>query len=331
MIWLTWRQLRTQAAVVFGAVAVLAALLLATGPRIAHLYHAHGRAFLDELGRTESGLYLIGTFAVLFAPALIGTFWGAPLVTRELDAGTHRLAWTLTTRTRWLLVKLGVVGLVAIAATGLLSLVVTWWNGPIDAAIARNSGAPGHGVFLLPRLHALVFDTRGVVPIGYAAFAFVLGVTIGVVIRRTLPAMALLLALFTVVQVTMALEARSHLLPPDHVTTTITSANLMLIDISGNLTVRIDEPGAWIVSQHTVDAAGQAVSPPSWVGKCPLETGQASQTCFDRLTALGYRQRVAYHPAGRFWTFQWEETAIYLVAALCLAGFCVRWIRRRVS
>ncbi|GAA4606224.1 transporter [Actinoallomurus liliacearum] len=331
MIWLAWRQLRTQAVVVFGAIAVLAVLLAATGPRLAHLYHVHGRAFLDDLGSTESSLYLIGTFAVLFTPALIGTFWGAPLVTRELDAGTHRLAWTLTTRTRWLVVKLGVVGLVAIAATGLLSLAVTWWNGPIDAAIAENSGAPGHGVFLLPRMQALVFDTRGIAPLGYAAFAFVLGVTIGVVVRRTLPAMALLLALFTVVQVTMAVGVRSHLLPPEHVTTKITSANLTLIDFTGHLTVKVDEPGAWIVSQHTVNAAGRVVAPPSWVEQCPLENRQGSQACFDRLSDLGYRQLVSYHPAGRFWAFQCEEAAIYLVVALSLAGFCVWWIRRRLS
>ncbi|WP_433176631.1 ABC transporter permease [Actinoallomurus sp. CA-150999] len=331
MIWLTWRQLRTQAAVVFGAIVVLAALLAATGPHMVHLYNAHGRAFLDELGSTESNLYVIGTFAVLFTPALIGTFWGAPLITRELDAGTHRLAWTLTTRTRWLVTKLGVVGLAAVGSTGLLSLAVTWWNRPIDAAIAANSGAPSHGVFLLPRMHVLIFDTRGVVPLGYAAFAFVLGVTIGVIVRRTLPTMAILLAVFTVVQATMGLEVRSHLLPPEHITTKISSANLTLIDISGNLTVRIDEPGAWIVSQHTVNAAGQVVSPPSWVEKCPLQTRQGSQACFTRLTDMGYRQRVDFHPADRFWTFQWEETVIYLAVALLLAGLCTWWLRRRLA
>jgi hypothetical protein len=33
MIWLTWRQFRTQAAVIFGGVAVLAVVLAVTGPR----------------------------------------------------------------------------------------------------------------------------------------------------------------------------------------------------------------------------------------------------------------------------------------------------------
>ena len=33
-------------------------------------------------------------------------FWGAPLVARELEAGTHRLIWNQSvTRTRWLVTK----------------------------------------------------------------------------------------------------------------------------------------------------------------------------------------------------------------------------------
>ena len=50
-------------------------------------------------------------------PALIGIFWGAPLVARELETGTFRLAWTQSvTRTRWLAVKLAVLGLGSVIA-----------------------------------------------------------------------------------------------------------------------------------------------------------------------------------------------------------------------
>ncbi|WP_328759276.1 hypothetical protein [Streptomyces sp. NBC_00271] len=53
----------------------------------------------------------------------------------------------------------------------------------------------------------MVFSARGVVPIGYAALAFALGV----LFRRTLPAMATTLAVFTVVQIAMPLWIRPHL------------------------------------------------------------------------------------------------------------------------
>ena len=52
--------------------------------------------------------YFAGGAALYLTPALIGTFWGAPLVTRELEAGTLRLAWNQSvTRTRWMAAKLG--------------------------------------------------------------------------------------------------------------------------------------------------------------------------------------------------------------------------------
>ncbi len=83
---------------------------------------------------------------------------------------------------RWLATKVGVTGLAAMAITGALSLAVTWWSDPIDNAI--NAGQES-GHFYLPRMFPPVFAARGLVPIGYAAFAFALGVAVGLVVRRT--------------------------------------------------------------------------------------------------------------------------------------------------
>jgi hypothetical protein len=38
---------------------------------------------------------------------------------------------------------------------------------------------------------------------------------------------------------------------------------------------------------------------------------------------------IAYQPASRFWAFQWYETAIFLAAALALAGLCFWSTRSR--
>jgi len=86
---------------------------------------------------------------------------GSTLVARELETGTYRLAWTQSvTRTRWLAVKLGVVGLASMVVAGLFSLMVTWWFSPIDRVNMT--------VFA-------TFDQRNIVAVGYAAFAFALG------------------------------------------------------------------------------------------------------------------------------------------------------------
>jgi hypothetical protein len=67
------------------------------------------------------------------------------------------------------------------------------------------------------RRRRLNFATHGIAPLGYAAFAFALGVTAGALIRRTVPAMAVTLAIFAALQVAMPLWARPNLAPPDHV------------------------------------------------------------------------------------------------------------------
>ncbi len=330
MIWLTWRQFRTQALVVFGGLLVLAAALAATGHGLARDHRARGAAFLDGVDGTGTGLYVAGWLALLLLPALIGMFWGAPLVTRELDAGTHRLIWTMTGRTRWLAVKLGLLALAAAAAGGLLGAVMTWWAAPIDAAVAELEGRPGPGVFVVPRLHPLIFGARGVLPVGHAVFAFVLGVALGVLVRRTLPAMALLLAAVACAQIAMPLAVRPHLMAPLHTTVTISERNLRFIGTSGELKVMIDRPGAWVTSQRTVKD-GRAVLVPAQVLNCPDKSRQGGLICFDRVAGQGYRQAVDYQPADRFWAFQVRETLLYLLSALALAGACAWWVRTRLE
>jgi hypothetical protein len=136
---------------------------------------------------------------VTAVPGLIGIFCGAPLMAREFETGTFRLAWTQgISRTRWLAVKLGVVGALSIIVAGLLSLIVTWWSGPFDQANQI-------------RITPSVFHESGVVPVGYAAFAFALGATAGLLIRRTPPAMAVTVVIFAAVQFAVPLWVRPHL------------------------------------------------------------------------------------------------------------------------
>ena len=212
MIWLTWRQARGGVLTMAALLAVLAVILGLTGPGLAHDYSAGLAAcgsggdcsgFLEQFFDDNLTSFLAVTAVMMALPALIGVFWGAPLITRELEAGTHQLVWNQSiTRTRWLAVKLGLTGLVAMAAAGLGSLAVTWWASPIDSAAD------------FPRMEPLPFAARGIVPIGYTVFAFVLGVTVGMLVRHTLPAMAITLAVFVAVQIATPLVVRPPLFPP---------------------------------------------------------------------------------------------------------------------
>jgi hypothetical protein len=359
MIWLTWRQLRAAAAMMAAALASLAVILALTGPGLADDYSTGIAACTNESGgcaeffqtffHDNHNAFLGVTAAALVLPALIGLFWGAPLIARELEAGTHRLVWNQSiTRTRWLAVKMGLVGLAAVTAAGLGSLAVTWWAGSIDKSAAGD----------FPRMAPLVFDARGIVPIGYAAFAFVVGATLGMLVRRTLPAMALTLVVFVVVQIAMPLLVRPHLIPPVRSTVEITASNLDGLSVppgGGSPRANLQAPGtgtdagrfagAWVLSSQAVDASGRAVGtiPLSGTGACaPRPGGPAQQPagaepgaelsgCFAEIKRLGYRQQVTYQPASRFWSFQWYETGIYAALAFGLAGFCFWRIRHRLS
>jgi len=355
MIRFAWLQFRTQALVVFGALAGLAIVLVATGPHLAHLYDSTVRSCASEGNcGTATDLFLrhdvplrglldIFTWVV---PVVLGVFWGAPLVARELEQGTFRLAWTQSvTRTRWLAAKLALGALASMAAAGLLSLAVTWWSSPFDR-ITVDRFAPD------------VFSERGIVAIGYAAFAFMLGVAAGVVIRRTLPAMAVTLVGFVTVRQVFTNWIRPALVAPRHVDVALggqTPIGFGKTSPTGPLTLYPqppDLPNAWVYSTHIVDQHGRTLTtqalnsacpglanfgPPRSpapgssraVGPAPEKVAGALHDCVLKLGAT-YHEVVAYQPASRYWTFQWLELGIFLAVAAVLGGLCFWWVRRRL-
>jgi hypothetical protein len=285
----------------------------------------------------------VGSVAGYVVPGLIGVFWGAPMIARELESGTHRLIWTQSiTRHRWLATKLGLGMLCAATAGGLIGLSLTWWSHPIDKAV-NAGGAKTGSIFDLARIAPEMFASRGLAPIGYAALAFALGVLAGAVIRHTVPAMAVTLVVYIIVQIVMPNWVRPHLVATTDHTTAITAETLHGFMGSGPnkidaLDVAFDVPGSWVLSNQTVDAKGNPLHTfPSWVTQClprpgteRSEAGSRERGCYDRLTTEGYRQRATYQPAGHYWALQWRETGVLLAGALGLVGLCF-WRVRRLS
>jgi len=337
MIWLTWRQFRAQAIAAAAALAILALIFGMTGPHLAHLYDVSGLAtcharcsgltagFLDSVKADAiyPVLYIAGVMLLYVTPGVIGVFWGAPLVTRELEAGTFRLAWNQSvTRTRWMAAKLALTGLAAMVTAGLLSLVITWWASPVD----RAGGFPT-SFGQLSRFSPVAFGARDIVPVSYAAFGFALGVVVGVLVRRTVPAMAITLAVFTAVQLIMPNVVRPHLLTPVTVTAPVTvSLATAIVGHNGQLTMPVTGlPGAWVFSNQTITPSGRVFTMPD----VPACNSGTQQQCDAWLATQHLRRQISYQPASRFWAFQGYEAALYLALALALAGFCVWWIRHR--
>ena len=183
-----------------------------------------------------------------------------------------------------------------------------------------------------------------------SAFAFALGVTAGALIRRTVPAMAVTLAIFAALQVAMPLWVRPNLASPDRTVIPVTSLTagpsqtgpggdiftLYALTIPG-------QPGAWVLSSGPVNAAGQAtsVTPAACTsvgtgsGGGPqgnaFGPGQGPNAFVACLASHGIREAFSYQPASRYWAFQATETAIYLALSLGLAGYCFWRLNRRQS
>lgn len=237
-----------------------------------------------------------------------------------------RLAWTQSVMTsRWLAVKVGLIGLAAVATAGLLSVMASWWMNPLYQASARAKG----GDSAIARLAPAVFGANGIAPVSYAVFGFALGLAFGVLIRRTLPAMAATLAVFAGIQVAWPRWIRPHLLTPLRSISPLNVSRIdgLLVDPQHHMfvTAAASKPGAWIIANQTIDQAGHPFTGPA-TQAC---LNQSMQACNASVGRLHLRQVLSYQPASRYWAFQWYETAIFLALALGLAWYCYWRVTKR--
>lgn len=358
MIRLAIRQFRPSAITAAIALAALVIVAAVTGPQLAHLYDTSGIGTCSKFGDCtqleaaflihDAFLEALLNFLVIVVPAIIGIFFGAPLVARELETGTHRLAWAQSvSRTRWLITKLGVVGVASMLCAAVVSITVTWWSSPID----RVNMSPFS-----------MFDQRDLAPVAYAAFAFALGVALGTIIGRVLPAMAATLAGFVALRLIVYKLIRPHLLSPLHLVTALRVSNGPGVFTNGTL-----NPADWVLSDQTINASGLVIGQSGGTGSngslgfsvastghvsipgagvCPgLKISQlalgpggpgpASQkvqaALHNCITNLHLREVLTYQPADRYWPFQLLESGIFIAIALVLCGSCVWWTRRRLS
>jgi len=319
MIWLTWRQHRKQLLFVLLAVAALAALLVPVGLRMHDAMASSGLlTCIRALGDAEwlpldsamdcemeggkfsdkySWAQLPAVLMILF-PMLLGMFFGAPLVSREIEQGTHRLVWTQgITRKRWLVTKLWLLlGGAAIISVG-YTLLTTWWLDPVSTVIDSRFAFP-------------FFDLYGVAPVGYTIFAVALGVFVGTVSRKTLPAMAWTIVGFAAVRIAGTTLLRPNLQQPRELSFPVSTDEL---------------PnrwrGDWIRSQQVQDPQGKVLA--DGIQLCP-ERAQAECGSSDLNVWT-------YQPGNRFWLFQYLEAGIYVALAAVLIALAVWQVRRRIT
>lgn len=324
MIWLTWRQHRAEAFTAFLLLAAIGVLLLVSGRSMHAAFQTDGvAACLASTRPDETCAGVVGAFQdryvawgdqltwLNFLPAFIGMFLGAPLLAREFEHGTWRLAWTQSvTRTRWFLVKfpllLGTVVALSAAATAML----TWWRQPLDE--------------LQGRLDAAAFNFEGLSLIANSLFAFALGVLAGVVLRRTVAAMAITLVAAVLASFLIAFAVRPHYQTP--VTRLIDPVTHRGAEAENRSGTTRD----WILRTGWIDQDGRKLSRTERT-RVAREAHAANRELGFYLRDLGLRQFVDYQPANRFWRFQIIEATILTALALPLVLLALVLVRRRTG
>ena len=303
---LIWRLHRNQVFFAGATLAVLTVLLLVTGSVMARDYHLAVANSAATPGCTDlSGQQLFrGDGAImdivdltLVVPLLFGLFWGAPLLAKELEDGTHNLVWTQgVTRRHWL----GSNVLWALLAAGA-------WGACL--------GGPGELV-AVPRERARTrfdaFDIQGIVPIAYSLFAVALGIAVGSVCRRVLPAIATTLGIFAAIRVAIGVYLRPHYITP----VTKLSRFRGPVRRSGGIV------------DHLERHRGARASPPGYeffLNDVPAACRSAfiggkaiSGPC---MASHGFHQLTTFQPGNRFWAFQGIEASVFVVLAAALIGF----------
>ncbi|MFD4595457.1 ABC transporter permease [Streptomyces rubiginosohelvolus] len=259
--------------------------------------------YVSSYAHTSTETFLAdGGGALLLLAGLIGVFVAGPLIARELESGTFRLAWAQSVSpAHWLAARLAVPAALAVVGLTVLIAVYRWGLWALrgyphsQTPYWNDSGTfPGTGPALL----------------GFTLLAVAVGALCAVLVRRTLLSMsATALVLGTVA---LGLGQRRYVLWP---TVFRQSADPVKLD-SGDWVVdmgRLTESGRKLYWEDCYDYAAD-----------PLQDIDA---CWRDLGAVDHFTEV--HPASHYWPLQLVETGI-LLALAALAVFAAFRVLRRL-
>jgi hypothetical protein len=313
VIWVGWRQQRTETLITAAILAVLTLALLPSALHMASVYHDDGlagclgsrpgptceEAIRSFTSRFESLDNFVAWATIL--PGLIGVLLATPFVL-DLEHGTYRLAWTQSiTRRRWIASKLGLAVAVALVAAVVLTTFLTWWRQPLIRLNGRMEGPE--------------FDSTGTVVAGYVLFALGLALALGVIWRRAVPALVVAFAGYMAARIFVETWLRQYLVP----------------QVSAVWQARGPEPSslhhAWVLTEEPSDKFGHAIAPTlSFCSRAQLDAGR----CPAFKHPPDYVHAV-YITADRFWELQGIETAMFGCVALVLLALAAWWTHERVS
>ncbi|MFJ1750877.1 ABC transporter permease subunit [Streptomyces sp. NPDC088116] len=252
--------------------------------------------YLREYPDSEEAFHALlqtSAFWIMVLPIAIGAFVAGPLIAREMESGTYRLAWTQSvTPAHWLAAKLLAVAAAALGCVALLTTVQSWaWaTGPRD-------------YYGFPWWDSFTYASIGIVPLAYTALGIAAGALVGLLVRRTVAAMSLTGLAVSAVLIVLG-AARSILWP--------------LVTVTNN-DVPEEADGGWRIEEGLLTASGKRLptdfceSSPD-VGRCMADHGVSGRY-------------LDYHPDPHFWPLQIVESGLVLALAAAASYGAFRVLR----
>lgn len=276
LVWLTWRQHRW--AIIPTAVLALFAVY--------GLLNAEANKTTSIDSMPMSGFY--GLMVQLVFGAVIGMFWGAPLIARELEERTYFVSWGQdVTPAAWLRGKLLVLGP--------LAAVLAFAVGLGDGHVGDQKSWTG-------------FEAHPAVQVGYALFGLALGVFIGLLSRHVMTAIAATLVFYTLSRILLSVLVRDHYLPVSRAVARWDSTPQIP---GGALELGSGFVGSDLRPVDVADACERFSNPNS----CMRTTGTAVGTYVD------------YQPVERIAAFRYIEFGLFVLLSAVLFALTFRLLR----
>ncbi|MET7369324.1 hypothetical protein ABZS61_26385 [Streptomyces sp. NPDC005566] len=232
-------------------------------------------------------------------PGVVSAFVAGPVIARELESGTYRMAWTQSvTPTRWLAAKLAVPAVLLVAGVSLLSAVFTW---------ARPRAGVESPLYWY---EAPVFAATPPAVIGCTLLGIAVGALTGLLVRRTVAAMSVAALVMGTVITTLA-SLRSSLWP----------LRTVIRPTEGNSGI---PNTSWVIDLGRVTGSGERLP---WEVCLPRADETFMKRCLTEHDVTG--AYLDYHPASHFWPLQLVETGILLAFAALALALAFRVLRRR--
>lgn len=272
----------------------------ATGCSVRHTTPGCGdtvREFLDRRQWMREVLDWSGLLMMVL-PAFVGIFVAGPVIGREMESGTYRLALSQSVApARWLAAKLAVPAVVTLASVSVLSAACAWAR---DRADGAHQGEEWH--------ERTVYGSMGTVPVGYALCMLALGGLAGLVLRRTVTAMTVTVVGYGAL-VAAVNSVRDHLWPTLTDTFKQGSGYRFPDGAVGVRTGWLTHSGRRLPENACLDWASDF-----------------KQCLTEKNIDLRFHE---YHPASHFWPLQLVETGILLALAALAVAVAFRVLRRR--